>query len=154
MKLITLARAGLVSLSIVISLDALASDTASGPPDEVSFQFPVLLTACQVEKGDKYFEDAPVLVLAFVVSNGTSVLYEHLVDEDKFLAEMHYDEGGLDAQGGLWSMARAGDAYDYLAKKAFFLITSKEDYQSSNYFKKLKPCKIDYVSLTKYLQRR
>ena len=151
MRTSTIMRAMFFSLAIAISSNTVASDTAG--PDAVSFQFPALLTACQVKKGDKYFSNTPILVLAFVVNSSYSVLYERDGQEDKFLAEMHYDEGGLDAQGGVWSEFRAEDVYDYLSKKAFFFISSKEEYQSGNYFKNIQPCEIKYIALKKYEEK-
>src|SRR5215469_3551047 len=149
MKVKSFVFLALVSLSAAIQVTVFAEST-SDPSDNVTLNYPVLLTPCRVAEGEKYFKTGTILVLAFVVGSNSSYLYEHSNQQDKFLAEMHYDEGGLDAQGGVWSSIRARDVYNSLSKRKFILVTSAKDYQSNNYLDNLLPCRISYIGLSKY----
>jgi hypothetical protein len=132
---------------VVLALPVVAYAKKSG---SVTIKYPLLISACQVAKTDKYFKDAPILVLAVNVGAPSSYLYEHVNGRDKFLAEMHYDEGGLDAEGGTWSIYRASDVYNYLIKKPFTFIGTKNEYEASELLKQPTQCAIDYKDLDNY----
>jgi hypothetical protein len=124
--------------------------TASSADDELKIAFPALFSACQATPHDQYFKGSPVLVIVISIGVQESDIYELNTDNEKYLATMHYDEGGLDAQGGVWSMARASDVYDYLIKRPFKFYATRGELDSSGFLKHVKSCNIDYKELKAY----